>query len=208
MNYADIVNAAYKIADREDSKDAYALKDTFLRLVEARINRNLKLFEMSDRVTITTTADKEYYALPEGFNGIIDLEIRDSLTANVRTTLQYISPEQMNSYSTARSYITPGRIFYTLLANQVQIMPPQDEKVMEMVYHKTLTPLTSTDGNFVADNNPDIYISGLVVEISRFVKDLDSMQFWDSQFTAAVEEAKQNNARLKWSGPSLTIKVG
>lgn len=208
MNYTEIVETALSYSDRSD-KEVTDRMDNFLRIVEARINRNLKTMDMAVRTLLSTTEGTEFYTLPSDFSGLRDIELRESASSRTRNTLQYLSPEQMNQRSSA-SDVGRNAVYYTLVANQIQIMPPQEAgKIMEIVYYRRVIPLTESEQeNWVSIINPDVYIFGLLVEISSFVKDKEAAALWDSRFTTMLEEVKVEDGDSRWSGTSLTVRVG
>lgn len=203
MNYTEIKTAALSIADREDTETVDNI-DVFLRIVEARISRKLKVGDMSVRKEIATVEDQEYYDLPAGFAGLRDIEIKDSATATDRATLKYYSPESLNNHSTNKGQ----EVAYTIIANQLQIVPDKGDLTLELVYYKKVTALDSTNNeNWISIDNPDAYIFGLMVEISAFVKDAEAANLWDARFKEALNDIDDDDQETRWSGQSLQIRV-
>lgn len=209
MNYTDITSAALEYADRASDTEVSARIDTFLRIVESRTNRMLQVQKMATRAYLQTLEGYEYYTLPDDFNGIRDVEISDTLNANGRKTLQYISPEQMNNASSNRNNIVAA-IYYTIIAGQMQIMPPQSaNKILEVVYYRGIRALSNASTeNWVSIYFPDVYIFGLLVEISSFTKDVIAKDLWDQRYKEAVGEIEVNDSRTRWSGTALQMRIG
>lgn len=207
MDYTEIVDLALSYADRED-KEVTDNIDNFLRIVEARVNRKLRTFEMSTRATLPLVEDQEYYGLPPDFGGLRDIEITASPDAG-RQTLSYMSPEQLNNQQRLSTTGNPSRrIFYTLVAKQVQIFPPQTG-TMEIIYYQKLVPLTElAPENWLSMNDPDGYVFGLMVEISSFVKDKEAAALWDGRFVNTIDEIDQEDKDNRWSGTALEIRLG
>jgi len=207
MNYAEIKALAISYSDRNDIEIVNNV-DNFIRIVESRINRALKTQKMETRISITTVAEQEYYDLPADFGGLRDIEIRATEESRTRYTLSYLSPEQMNQRS---SMDDTGRykIYYTIIANQIQIMPPQDGKVMELIYHKLIEKLGGvTDTNWISDTYPDLYVFGILVEISSFVKDATAAGLWNERFSSILNEITLDDAKVSMSGTALQVRVG
>jgi len=136
-----------------------------------------------------------------------DIEIRSEYSSRTRSTLKYLNPEQMNDVSQFGS--ETGQVFYTIIANQLQIMPPQDNRVLEMVYYQSIKPLTSlTPINWISQEFPDLYLFGLMVEINAFVKDAESKMIWDQRFKEAIVEIEADDQQSRWSGTPLEIRLG
>lgn len=208
MNYSEIISTALSYSDRVSDTEVSARIDMFLRMVESRTNRLLMVQKMSIRAYLDTVEGAEYYTLPSDFNGIRDIEIRDSLEATNRVTLQYISPEQMNAASTNSNNLQ--NIYYTIIANQIQIMPIQPaDKVLEVIYYRGISPLSSASiTNWLSNYFPDVYLFGLLTEISAFVKDIPSTKMWDSRYKEAVADIDNNDYRTRWSGTALQVRIG
>ena len=207
MNYAEIKALAISYSDRNDVEIAANI-DSFIRVAESRINRVLKTQKMETRISIPTIAEQEYYDLPENFGGLRAIEIRATNDDRTRYTLAYISPEQMNNRS---SHSDDGtyKIYYTIIANQIQIMPPQDDKIMELVYYKLITALDSTNTeNWISTTYPDLYLFGILVEITSFVKDETAAGLWNSRFTSTLDEITLDDDKVSWSGTSLQARIG
>lgn len=210
MNYTEITELALSFADREDD-EVISRIDKFLLMVESRINRKLKVADMSTRsiVDLTTTApDQEYFQLPDDFGGLRDIELNSP--DGPRCTLTYLNPEQMNARASAlqTGQSTP-KVYYNIIARQIQIFPPQQTGFLEIVYYQRIMPLTPTDpNNWISDETPDAYIFGLLVEISSFTKDADAFGIWKGRFDEAIDELEVDDDKTRWSGTPLTTKVG
>ncbi len=203
MNYSEIQSLAYGYLDRADV-EATVRYDDFLRIVEGKINRVLKTLKMTSRVTITTDINEEYYGLPEDFEGIRDIQINGVEDNSRVVTVEYRTPSQMNELAN-NTY--PGRgIYYSLIANQLQIAPPQDNKVLELVYYKKVPALSSlTLTNWLGDDNPDCYVFGVCTEIAAFTKDGEAAKIWDSRFKEALSEIKNNDQDVRWGGGNALV---
>lgn len=209
MNFTEITELALAYADREDDEVTTRM-DKFILLVESRINRKLKTLDMSVRSTIDLVANpnQEYYQLPDDFGGLRDIEVR---TTNRRRTLTYLNPEQMNNRITAGQSdgLNDGKIYYTVIARQIQIFPLQSDGFLEIIYYQRVPNLTAADpNNFISDEFPDTYIHGIVQEISAFAKDADAFKIWKGRFDESLDEIQVEDRENRWSGTPLTAKVG
>ena len=161
---------------------------------------------MATRSLVAMVADQTYYGLPADFSGARDVEFVDIGGAN-RETLSLVTPEQMTQRA-ASTLVTGVQPVYTIVANQIQIYPPQDGRVMEIVYYQNLPNLTVLDAeNWLSAYAPDAYVFGLLVEINAFVKDATSAQLWDGRFKEVMNELDADDQRGRWSGPSLKVRV-
>lgn len=207
MNYTEIVDLALAYSDREDAEVVNNM-DNFLRVVESRINRVLSVQKMAIRTVLTTSGDREYYSLPLDFQGLRDIEIRDSVGSIGGHTLKYLSPEQMNGRA-SQSGDGGSQIYYTIIADQLQVIPMQDNKILEIVYYRNVPPLgPSTVTNWVSLYNSDLYLFGLMVEISSFIKNSESAKLWEYRFKETLSEIDIDDSLTRWSGTPLEVRVG
>ena len=203
MNYADIKTIALSYADRADDTEILARMDNFISIVEARVNRALRVSSMSMRATLVA-ADQEYYGLPVDFGGLRDAEYQDG--DGNRCTMKYIAPDLMNVVASVGS---TSFIYYTIVAGQLQINPIKDVGTFEIVYYQKIPNLNGTDTtNWLGDDNPDCYIFGIIVEISSFVKNAEAAALWDDRFKNTVAEIEHEDQIVRWSGPSLQTYNG
>lgn len=204
MKYAQVIDLALAYSDRTDS-DIKAHMDSFLLVLEARINRAIRVSQMATRSTVWAMNGDTYFGLPKGFAGMRDIEVRNHDEAQGQTA-QYLNPEQMN----AKDILTSSNmVYYTIIANQIQIYPPQTDKKLEIVYYKTLDPLTSKDdSNWLSDRYPDCYVFGLLVEIQSFVKNPEGADMWNKRFESALVEMAHEDLIDRWSGTPMQTRVG
>lgn len=208
MNYKQVKDAAQSYVDRYDQELVGALPG-FTKVVESKINTALKTGEQAVRAQIWLERDKEYYGLPGDWGGFRDVELveRGSNSINQGTglhpmggmTLIYVNPEQMNGTNRRER-----QRYYTVIANQIQVSPPTDNQVLEVVYYQTVPPLsTDTDTNWLTEKHPDAYIFGLCAEICAFAKDATGFELYRNRFMESLMGIAQDDQVTRWSGPSL-----
>ena len=207
MNYKEIITAAKAYTDRYDQE----LDDSmtaFTRVIEGKINNALRTGDQSVRAQIWLQRDKEYYSLPCDWGGARDVEILESGKQYGRT-LVYLSPEEMNKVSRKRDSSTVGRHnYYTIIAGQIQVAPPTDNEILEIVYYQRLPALENDDdSNWLTEKNPDAYIFGLCTEISAFAKDLASYESYKMRFNEAMMDITMEDQVTRWSGPALRVQI-
>jgi hypothetical protein len=202
MNYKEIIDASKAYTDRFDEELADSIT-AFTRVVEAKINNALRTGDQSVRSQIWLRAGEEYYGLPCDWGGARDVEILHEGQQHGKT-LVYLAPEEMNKLTRQ-----PGEHgYYTIIAGQIQISPPADDQVLEVVYYQRLPPLEDDDAsNWLTDKNPDAYIFGLCTEISAFAKDPMQFEVWKQRFNEAMIDITQEDQITRWSGPALRTQV-
>ena len=198
MTITEIRDLARAYADRTDLPDT--LLDNFLRIVEARIDKRLRIREQYSRAIIKQVADQVYYGLPPDFADLRDIQVDG-------TTLEYVNPIQMNSI-VAGTETVPG-CSYTIIANQLQVWPITDQEEMEIVYSSKLPALTTKEPtNWLSLSSPDTYVFGLLVEINAYVKDPETGGVWEQRFSAEVSSLSTADSKDRWSGSPLYVRLG
>lgn len=207
MSYGHIVATAQAYTDRYDEELVEAIP-AFTRIVEAKINNALRTGDQAVRAQIWLQRNQEYYGLPSDWGGARDVEILSDGHRTGGRTLTYLSPEEMNkvSRSPGRSY--PRHNYYTVIAGQIQIAPPSDNEVLEIVYYQRLPPLQKdTDANWLTEKNPDAYIFGLCTEISAFAKDAALYESYKNRFAESLIDITMEDQVTRWSGPALRVQI-
>jgi len=206
MNYKEIVEAAQAYTDRYD-EELVGNMPAFTRVVEAKINNALRTGDQSVRAQIWLRSDSEYYGLPCDFGGFRDVEILEEGKQHGRT-LVYLAPEQMNQVSRENNRDRGRHNYYTVIAGQIQIAPPSDHEVLEVVYYQRLPELVNDeDTNWLTEKNPDAYIFGLCTEIGAFAKDEISFATYQQRFNGALTDITMEDQVTRWSGPALRTQV-
>jgi len=206
MNYKEIVEAAQAYTDRYD-EELVGNMPAFTRVVEAKINNALRTGDQSVRAQIWLRSDSEYYGLPCDFGGFRDVEILEEGKQHGRT-LVYLAPEQMNQVSRENNRDRGRHNYYTVIAGQIQIAPPADHEVLEVVYYQRLPELVNDeDTNWLTEKNPDAYIFGLCTEIGAFAKDEISFATYQQRFNGALTDITMEDQVTRWSGPALRTQV-
>ena len=202
MNYIEIKALALQYADRTDT-DVVANIDNFLRIVESRTNKALKIREQFKRATIHTVEDQQYYGLPSDFGQLRDIEFRAPLS-KIPTTPTYLNPEQMNDLIASGA----NTCAYAIIANQLQIWPTSVGNTFEIVYAATLPALSEANqSTWLSESSPEVYVFGILVEISSYVKDVTAAQLWEGRFQQELSALTSQDWNARWSGNALKIRV-
>ncbi len=216
MDYNEVRDAAYGYADRSD-QETIDMYDNFLRVVEAKINRQISTLKLTNRAVLPGVDDQERYGLPDDFEGMIDLQITGPNDAGESTTrtAEYRTPSAINEIKNQNgttgyegTYGLSG-IYYNIINNELQIAPAQtDKNEIEMTYYRRIPELSLTTlNNWISDDNPDCYVFGVLTEISAFVKDATAAALWGARFNDALLEIRNNDIDIRWdSGNALEIR--
>lgn len=208
MNYQQLIDAATAYADRNDIEVNNNV-DIFILMAESRINRVLKTAGQTHRVYTRTIKGKEYYTLPEDYNGMRVVhfntgEVDSDESKSIQ--LHYVTPE---SIVDLQSLGDSSNQYYTLVNNQIQLYNKlPGNGTIEMVFYRKVPGLSKTKPeNWLTMDSPDVYLSGICAEIELFVKNYDSAQIWDARMSRAVDEMSNNDIKNRWAGNSLSMRT-
>lgn len=171
----------------------------FITLAEAEFNRTLRCSEMESRSTATAT---EYMALPDDF-----LELRDiQLNGTPRTTLQLVSPSEIDAYSSASG----KPVAYCVIDDQIQLGPsPDGSYTVEIDYFAEIPALSdSNTSNWLLAAHPDLYLYGALLRASGYIQDGNLLAGWKQAYTEVSQQIRYADKRAKWAGPPTSIRAG
>lgn len=212
MEYQELADAAKAYADRNDIEINTNL-NVFFIMAESRINRVLKISKQSHRVYTRTIEGQEYYALPPDYNGMRAIQFNtgqpdDNANGSKTKTLTFVTPNMMAEYQSGT--LLPDMFFYTIVSGQIQVYPTLPHAgTIEMIHYRRLIHLSENNpSNWMSNDNPDIYLAGLICEIESFVKNYEAASLWDSKMTRMIEELRTDNEESLWAGNTLTVRLG
>ena len=206
MNYKEIVDAAKAYTDRYDDELGSSMP-AFTRVVEGKINNALRTGDQSVRAQIWLQRGQEYYSLPCDWGGARDVELLHAGQQH-GDTLVYLAPEEMNKVSRQNNSDRGRHSYYTIIAGQIQIAPPTDNEVLEVVYYQRLPELKNDDDtNWLTEKTPSAYVFGLCTEISAFAKDPVAFETYKMRFNESLMDITMEDQITRWSGPALRAQV-
>lgn len=210
MNYTELIDAARAYADRNDI-EVDANINTFIIMAESRINRALKTAEQTHRVYTATIEGREFYSLPNEYNGMRVVHFNSGevdVEGSQPVQMKYITPEHLVDYQERG---VTDKYYYTILNKQIQVQPTLPEKgTIEMVFYRKVPPLVEAepnDVNWLSEDAPDIYLSGICAEIELFVKNYEAAAVWKARMLEAIQELSDNDTEQRWTGNSLQIRI-
>ena len=206
MNYKEIVDAAKAYTDRYDDELGSSMP-AFTRVVEGKINNALRTGDQSVRAQIWLQRGQEYYSLPCDWGGARDVELLHAGQQH-GDTLVYLAPEEMNKVIRQNNSDRGRHNYYTIIAGQIQIAPPTDNEVLEVVYYQRLPELKNDDDtNWLTEKTPSAYVFGLCTEISAFAKDPAAFETYKMRFNESLMDITMEDQITRWSGPALRAQV-
>ncbi len=169
---------------------------TWLRIVEARLNRDLRVREMEVTGTILTTASTRTVDLPSNWVSFRSLTIDNSLDRALTPVTPEVNRESALWSQTGR----PEE--YSVEGSKVYLSPlPSDIYTLDAVYHSRLSALTNdSDTNDVLTNHYDVYLNGLLEQAAKWIQDLELAAFYKQEFTSIIEDVNRQDLLSRVSG--------
>lgn len=194
-------NLKTTIANYLNRDDLTAYIPDFISLTEKRLNRELRVREMVNTDTSTTTVSgTQNYNLPTGFIEAISVIYQ----SDPFTTLSYISNHDF--YRSYNSSVTSGTpTFFTIVGDKIKLGVAPDQAVtLQIDFYKTVTALTdSNTTNDILTNYPELYLYGSLAESSPFLMQDERLQTWASLYKEAVSKANESSSKGSSSTPLL-----
>lgn len=172
--------------------------DTMIDLFEAWANRNFRVRQMEDEATADAT---EYMSFPTDF-----LELRDiQWQGSPRRQLDYVTPVYADLYDTSGAAGTPR--FYTLVGNEIRIIPAPDSATpIRIAYWRQIPALSATStSNWLLEQYPDAYLYGALLQGNIRTKDPETAGYIKQSFAEVVQEIERAGRRSN-VGNSLQIR--
>jgi len=197
--YSELQSA---VADFLNRDDLAAVVPTFISLAEARINRDLRHFNMVKRST--ATADTRYSTPPGDWLETVRLHITD----NPPSDLELISQNDMAQLREQGPAGGRPR-FYAITAGEIEFFPTPDQSyTSELVYYADVPALSDTNtDNWLLRKYPDIYLYGALVHSAPYLDDDARAQTWAALYQSAVDAANTESDKARFSGTGLRMMI-
>lgn len=190
------------IADFLLRTDLDAAIPTFIRLAEARMDRDVRHWRQEKRSV--AQLDGQYSAIPADYLRPIRLQITDAPTSEVAP----ISTAQMLQLRGDRNDRVGRPTHYALTAGSLELYPTPDNTYnASLVYYGRVAALSDSNAtNWLLTEAPDAYLYGALVHSAPYLKDDPRISVWASLYTSAIEALNKTSDDAKYGGAGLIIK--
>lgn len=188
------------IASFLDRDDLTAQIPDFITLCEARMNRDIRHWQMEARST--ATFNEQYEGLPTDWQELI----RVSLTNDRH--LDVISQAKMVEYRESNRNTGGKPRFYTLSASQIELFPtPDDDYPATLIYYARIPALSDANtSNWLLQHSPDAYLYGSLMQTAPFLVEDERLPVWAELYRSARDAINAESKRSKSSGVGLTMR--
>lgn len=202
MTLATYTGLKDEIADFLLRSDLTAAIPSFIRLAEARIDRDVRHWRQESRSV--AQLDAQFSAIPADFLQPIRLQITDAPTSEVAP----ISTAQMLQLRGDRNDRVGRPTHYALTAGSLELYPtPDDTYNASLVYYGRIAALSDSNAtNWLLTEAPDVYLYGSLVHSAPYLKDDARISVWASLYTTAIEALNSTSDDAKYGGSGLVIR--
>ena len=175
----------------------------FIRLAEIRLRRDLRIRQMMNAATTTTTGGDATVALPSDF-----LEVRDLVVqTNPVRPVNYISPSVFSRNARVTESGVP--LDYTILATEFKFAPvPDTAYTLEIVYYAAPPYLTSSNSsNVFLANCPDLLLYAALGEAEPYLMNDARIQVWAAMYDRGLASLNTSDESAQYSGVPLTMTL-
>lgn len=181
------------IANYLNRTDLTSYLGDFITLTESRLNRELRVREMVNIDTSTTTvAGTQSYSLPSGF-----LEASAVIyQSNPYRTLRFMANGDFyRQYNVTQTSGLPT--FFTIVGEKILLgVAPDSAETLQIDFYKTLTPLSeSNTTNTILTNYPELYLYGALAESSPFLMQDERLNTWAGLYKEALANANLSSQK-------------
>lgn len=186
------------VANWTHRADLTAIIPDFIKIAEARINRQFLPRSQEFEVELTTVQGSRYVPVPDGLINPVGLWLKAWLPRNKLTK---ILPSQLPVKTNVTGYpqywcIDNEDIAFDVLA--------QSAWTFDFRYTKTFALSDENPTNYILTNNPDLYLWGAMYEASVYTKDLEAAGMYAARFEEALDDAQSNENDTRAISPLLT----
>lgn len=186
------------IADHLDDTDLTNQIQDFIRLAEARHQREIRIREMLTRAALTV--DDRYVDFPTAY---LEAKTLRLLTSPV-TVLTYLNLHEMNQ---TRRETTGKPQYFTEHAQFEFDVSPDESYSGEVIYFQAQTALSDlAPSNDILDRAPDVYLYGSLLASAPFLVNDERIRTWGDLYLNAKNELNATDRRR--IGPLIARAAG
>jgi hypothetical protein len=192
------------IADWLNRGDLTVQIPSFIRLAEARFQRDLRVRQMVKR----SVADLEqgYITLPGDWLEAKNIQINSSRGP---FKLEYVTLEAADDLRLRRGDTAGIPQYFNVTGNQLEVIPsPSGTPEIEMTYYARIPALSDANpSNWLLETWPDMYLYGSLAHSAPYLKDDERVATWAAFYDRALEEITDADARAQYSGSVLKSRA-
>ena len=198
--YADLQSEILALLNTPDLEQ---MVPTYIRLCEARIDRELAHWRQERRST--ATLDAQYSTIPSDFLRPIRLQLLDTYTGEIAP----ISTAQMLQMRQDRNDRVGRPEYYALTGGSLELFPTPDASyTASLVYYGRVPTLSDANTtNWLLTEAPDVYLYGSLVHAAPYMENDARAASWEGLFKLGLETLNTSSSNAKYGGTGLRMKT-
>lgn len=194
------------IGDWLNREDLAATIPAFIKLAEARFNRDLRVRQMIKRATAETDSGENYVTLPGDWLEARNIQIYEG---SIPVALEYMTLEQADDYKRQRGSVSGPARYFNVTGNQLELIPePPSGTQIEMAYYSKIPALSeSAQSNWLLSTWPDMYLYGTLAHTAPYLKDDDRIDVWAALYDRGLAEIRLADEKAQYSGSTLKMRT-
>lgn len=199
IEYATYDELVSGIADELDRDDLSSLIPGWIRRVEARLNRLLRVPDMEGLTTLAVTT--EATALPSDFLSMRYVYQEGSPDS----PLQSMSPLGLLQRYRGRSGTPAG---YAIVGDTIRVAPV-GATTLEMNYYQRIPALSADNNvNWLLTKHADAYLYGALLHAEAYIDNPEKVSLWKAGWDEVVGEIMADGNRNRWGAGPLVASNG
>jgi hypothetical protein len=209
MSIATYTDLKAKIAEYLARDDLTSATPDFIKLAEAKFNRELFVRQMEARATTTAdinSAEPEFITLPSDFQSMRRVRVS---SVDGKPQMEFMSSVQLDEYRTKIGNATGQPRYFTIFGTEMELAPtPDSAATIEMVYRANIPALSDSNvDNWLLLQAPDAYIYGSLLESAPYMKEDARIQVWGAGLTTTLDSLNRLGLTSTFNAGPLTVRT-
>lgn len=199
-NYTELTTEIANFLNRDDLTSVIP---TFVRLAEAKMNRDIRHWRMETRKT--ALLDTQFTALPLDFLS----PVRMTLNTAETKVLELAGTNEISKLRAEAGNATGVPAYYAMIDGSVEVFPsPDADYTIEMLYYEAIEGLSnSITTNWILTYYPDVYLYASLLQSAPYLMEDNRIPVWGAYYTSALETLNQENELAKTGGSGRRMKI-
>lgn len=203
MSFSDYEALKAAVIRWADNADVTARVDDFLALCHTRLNRVLRLEEMTTLAYTTTVVSSPWVVKPDGYMGMRRIKINDGKTPALdHRTFAFIDGG-VDSDQQGRPRV------YAVVADRIRLAPvPNAVFELEVAYYErvpTLSPSVTT--NVFLTTVSDLLLYGTLIEAEPYLKDHEMWGIWKDMYQRGLADQNADTEAARFPDGALEMQA-
>tara|TARA_B100000965_G_scaffold406858_1_gene449868 strand:- start:2333 stop:2953 length:621 start_codon:yes stop_codon:yes gene_type:complete len=203
MSLSNFTELKTEIANFLNRDDLTNVIPTFIRLAEAKMNRDIRHWRMETRKT--ALLDNQFTALPIDFLS----PVRMTLNTAETKVLELAGTNEISKLRAEAGNATGEPAYYAMIDGSIEVFPsPDADYTIEMLYYEAIEGLSnSITTNWILTYYPDVYLYASLLQSAPYLMEDNRIPVWGAYYTSALETLNQENELAKTGGSGRRMKI-